>query len=52
MRTLVVDSGGGYFGGRLPEANQDVTFLVRPRCAARKAKQSVLRTPLLLKNTA
>jgi len=32
MRTLVVGAGaiGGYFGGRLLEANRDVTFLVRP----------------------
>ena len=36
MRTLVVGAGavGGYFGGRLLEANRDVTFLVRPRRAA------------------
>src|SRR5438876_12133371 len=36
MRILVVGAGaiGGYFGGRLLEANQDVTFLVRPRRAA------------------
>jgi 2-dehydropantoate 2-reductase len=35
MRTLVVGAGavGGYFGGRLLEANRDVTFLVRPRRA-------------------
>ena len=35
MRTLVVGAGaiGGYFGGRLREANRDVTFLVRPRRA-------------------
>src|SRR5262245_23054493 len=33
MRTLVVGAGatGGYFGGRLLEAERDVTFLVRPR---------------------
>jgi 2-dehydropantoate 2-reductase len=32
MRILVVGAGaiGGYFGGRLLEAGQDVTFLVRP----------------------
>ena len=32
MRFLVVGAGatGGYFGGRLLEAGQDVTFLVRP----------------------
>lgn len=35
MRILVVGAGavGGYFGGRLLEAGQDVTFLVRPRRA-------------------
>lgn len=35
MRTLVVGAGatGGYFGGRMVEANCDVTFLVRPRRA-------------------
>ena len=36
MKILVVGAGaiGGYFGGRLLEAGQDVTFLVRPRRAA------------------
>ena len=36
MRILVVGAGaiGGYFGGRLLEACQDVTFLVRPKRAA------------------
>lgn len=36
MRILVVGAGGigGYFGGRLLEAGQDVTFLVRRRRAA------------------
>jgi 2-dehydropantoate 2-reductase len=36
MRILVVGAGavGGYFGGRLAKAGQDVTFLVRPRRAA------------------
>jgi 2-dehydropantoate 2-reductase len=36
MRILVVGAGatGGYFGGRLLEAGQDVTFLVRPKRAA------------------
>ena len=35
MRILVVGAGavGGYFGGRLVEANRDVTFLVRARRA-------------------
>ena len=39
MRVLVVGAGaiGGYFGGRLLEANRDVTFLVRPRRAAELA---------------
>ncbi|MFD1427886.1 2-dehydropantoate 2-reductase [Kroppenstedtia sanguinis] len=33
LRFLVVGAGavGGYFGGRLMESGQDVTFLVRPR---------------------
>ena len=36
MRFLIVGAGalGGYFGGRLLEAGQDVTFLLRPRRAA------------------
>jgi 2-dehydropantoate 2-reductase len=35
MRILVVGAGavGGYFGGRLAQAERDVTFLVRPRRA-------------------
>ena len=39
MRILVVGAGaiGGYFGGRLLEADRDVTFLVRPRRAAQLA---------------
>src|SRR5688572_29343537 len=39
MRFLVVGAGatGGYFGGRLLEADQDVTFLVRPARAERLA---------------
>src|SRR5215472_15532326 len=39
MRILVVGAGaiGGYFGGRLLEAKQDVMFLVRPRRAAELA---------------
>jgi 2-dehydropantoate 2-reductase len=39
MRILVVGAGaiGGYFGGRLLAAKQDVTFLVRPRRAAELA---------------
>lgn len=37
MRLLVVGAGstGGYFGARLAAAGRDVTFLVRPRRAAR-----------------
>ena len=44
MRILVVGAGaiGGYFGGRLLEANRDVTFLVRPR-RARELADSGLR---------
>ena len=40
MRILVLGAGatGGYFGGRLAEANQDVTFLVRPGRAAALAR--------------
>ena len=36
MRILVVGASaiGGYFGGRLLQANRDVTFLVRERRAA------------------
>jgi len=39
MRILVVGAGalGGYFGGRLLQAGQDVTFLVRARRAAQLA---------------
>jgi 2-dehydropantoate 2-reductase len=39
MRFLVLGAGatGGYFGGRLLEAGQDVTFLVRPARAERLA---------------
>src|ERR1700685_2565349 len=39
MRILVVGAGaiGGYFGGRMLQAGQDVTFLVRPRRAAELA---------------
>jgi 2-dehydropantoate 2-reductase len=44
MRILVVGAGavGGYFGGRLLEANQDVTFLVRPRRAAELASLGLI----------
>src|SRR6185295_14734988 len=39
MRVLVVGAGaiGGYFGGRLLQARQDVTFLVRPKRASELA---------------
>jgi 2-dehydropantoate 2-reductase len=39
MRILVVGAGaiGGYFGGRLLQAGQDITFLVRPKRAAELA---------------
>ena len=39
MRVLVVGAGaiGGYFGGRLLQAGQDVTFLVRPKRASELA---------------
>jgi 2-dehydropantoate 2-reductase len=35
MKILVVGAGavGGYFGGRLAQANRDVTFLVRAKRA-------------------
>ena len=40
MRILVVGAGatGGYFGGRLLQGGQDVSFLVRPRRAAELAR--------------
>ncbi|MDM0077867.1 2-dehydropantoate 2-reductase [Variovorax sp. J2P1-59] len=48
MRFLVVGAGalGGYFGGRLLEAGEDVTFLLRPRRAAQLATTGlVIRSP-------
>ena len=48
MRILVVGAGaiGGYFGGRMAEAGEDVTFLVRPRRAAQlSADGLVVRSP-------
>lgn len=44
MRILVVGAGaiGGYFGGRLAEAGQDVTFLVRARRAAELAETGLV----------
>lgn len=49
MRILVVGAGatGGYFGGRLLEAGQDVTFLVRPKRAA-----ELLRLGLTVRSSA
>lgn len=46
MRFLVVGAGatGGYFGGRLLEANRDVTFLVRPARAERLAATGLVIT--------
>jgi 2-dehydropantoate 2-reductase len=43
MRILVVGAGatGGYFGGRLLENGQDVTFLVRPARAERLARHGL-----------
>jgi 2-dehydropantoate 2-reductase len=48
MRILVVGAGaiGGYFGGRMLQAEQDVTFLVRPRRAAELADAGlVIKSP-------
>ncbi|MBB3179485.1 2-dehydropantoate 2-reductase [Variovorax sp. Sphag1AA] len=48
MRFLVVGAGalGGYFGGRLLDAGEDVTFLLRPRRAAQLAKTGlVIKSP-------
>src|SRR5436309_15627673 len=48
MRILVVGAGaiGGYFGGRLLQAGNDVTFLVRPKRASELASAGlVLRSP-------
>lgn len=48
MRILVVGAGavGGYFGGRLLQASQDVTFLVRPtRAQLLKKNGLVIRNP-------
>jgi 2-dehydropantoate 2-reductase len=49
MRILVVGAGaiGGYFGGRLLQANRDVTFLVRERRAAQ-----LRETGLVIKSAA
>jgi 2-dehydropantoate 2-reductase len=48
MRILVVGAGaiGGYFGGRLLQAGQDITFLVRPKRATELAGAGlVIRSP-------
>lgn len=48
MRILVVGAGaiGGYFGGRLLQANRDVTFLVRERRASQLRETGlVIRSP-------
>ncbi|MGF6770051.1 2-dehydropantoate 2-reductase [Paraburkholderia sp. GAS199] len=48
MRILVVGAGavGGYFGGRLAAAGQDVTFLVRPGRAEQLQREGlVIRSP-------
>jgi 2-dehydropantoate 2-reductase len=48
MRILVVGAGaiGGYFGGRLLQADRDVTFLVRPKRAAELAAAGlVIKSP-------
>src|SRR5512146_1304960 len=44
MRVLVVGAGaiGGYFGGRLLQAGNDVTFLVRPKRAAELAGSGLI----------
>ena len=49
MRTLVLGAGGigGYFGGRLVEADADVTFLVREaRAETLRANGLVIESPL------
>ena len=48
MRILVVGAGaiGGYFGGRLLAAGNDITFLVRPKRAAELASSGlVIKSP-------
>ncbi len=48
MRILVLGAGaiGGYFGGRMAAAGEDVTFLVRPRRAGQLADGGlVIRSP-------
>lgn len=48
MRFLILGAGalGGYFGGRLIEAGEDVTFLLRPKRAAQIAQTGlIIRSP-------
>ncbi|OAN43012.1 2-dehydropantoate 2-reductase [Paramagnetospirillum marisnigri] len=48
MRILILGAGGtgGYFGGRLAQAGEDVTFLVRPKRAAKLAETGlVIKSP-------
>jgi 2-dehydropantoate 2-reductase len=48
MRVLVVGAGaiGGYFGGRMLQAGQNITFLVRPRRAGELASAGlVIKSP-------
>ncbi|HEI8867489.1 TPA: hypothetical protein SLG40_003020 [Serratia odorifera] len=44
MRILIVGAGavGGYFGGRLLEAGQNVTFLVRPERAIKLTQRGLI----------
>ncbi len=46
MRVLVLGAGGtgGYFGGRLVEIGQDVTFLVRPKRAQQLARGMIIKS--------
>ena len=49
MKILVLGAGGigGYFGGRLAQAGEDVTFLVRPKRAEQIARDGlVIESPL------
>src|SRR6201999_4283073 len=48
MKLLVVGAGaiGGYFGGRMLQAGNDITFLVRPKRAAELASAGlVIKSP-------
>src|SRR6201999_2895011 len=49
MKLLVVGAGaiGGYFGGRMLQAGNDITFLVRPKRAAELASAGlVIKSPV------